>query len=145
MKNNALLNSFINFFKEVSMSKNKEIVSNFIFNFPAMIKYVDAKIYSNFKLMYLSLSKSGHEKIQMFWIFVLLDIVDLVEDEEKITVIRPAFEDFMKIPHAEETDLIILKDLYRLFEAFYKSVEKESQIMEKKPLKSKSSKVVYYF
>lgn len=95
MKNNSYLNSIINFYKEISRSKNDEIKCNFLLNFPAMIKFVDVKIYGNFKHIYLLHYNSKNAKIRLYWFYILLDIVDLIEEEERFTVLKPLLEEFL--------------------------------------------------
>jgi hypothetical protein len=89
MKNNNYLNSIINFYKEISRSKNDEIKCNFLMNFPAMIKYVDSKIYGNFKHLYFQLYNNKNAKIRLYWFYILLDMVELIEEEEKVEFLTP--------------------------------------------------------
>ena len=65
LKNNSYLNSVVNFYKEISRTKNDDIKCNFLLNFPAVIKYVDSKIYSNFKSNYICLYNSPNPKIRL--------------------------------------------------------------------------------
>ena len=95
LKNNSMLNSFMNFYKEISRSENDSIRCNFLFNFPSMIEYVDPKVYWNFKHVFLLLASDDSPKIRLYWLMICLDVAELVDDVEVDEVIGNSVEDFI--------------------------------------------------
>lgn len=109
----------LNFFKELSKSKNDEIKCNFLLNLPAMNKLVDKGLFLSYKAVFLEMGKHKAEKVRLFWISILPDLIEFVPDEDKLVSVRPTVDWMFESEEAPAVLEEMLNRLCFLFKTFY--------------------------
>jgi len=140
LKNNSMLNSFMNFYKEVSKSSSEEVKCNFVLNLPAMIKYVDPKLYGTYKVAFLQCASGDNSKLRLYWITVLFDIIELAGPTEINELLLHTLEDFI----IEEKDASVLEAILskidQIYLLFYNAIEDEKEAASNSKSKKKKEK-----
>ena len=145
------METIYNFLREISRSDDATIKSNFLLNFPALIKFVDAKIYSSFKTVYLEMATESDPKVRLYWINTLLDITEMIHEAERYEAIKPSLGKLMRMEDDFTNIKAVIERLVKIYNLFFKKKDLEEQdlssLSSKKPRpaletpKTKKSKV----
>lgn len=131
----------MNFFKELSKHKNDEVKCNFLFNFPAFTKLVDRSIYAGYRHTYLDMAKSKNDRIRCFWITILDDLVEFMNEEDK----TGAFKSLLDWYFESEVNLLVIEALIEklpvIFTSFYPIEEETPPVKPAGNSKSQALKV----
>lgn len=138
-KNNVILTSFLNFYKEVARSKNPEIKQNFQFNLPGMISQIDIKLFTSFRHQFLPQYCDENELVRLYWVTVIMDVADLIGPEESIRHFSGPVRELIENETYRDTLEIIINNLARLFKTFF-----QYNANTKPPSNAKNSKKEEY-
>ena len=123
MKNNVHITHFMNFYKDISKSKNDEIKCYFLFNLPAMNKLIDKNIYTTFKSTYLDLARNKNDTIRFYWISILEDLLEFIPEEDRLGPIKQILEYYFETEITSDGIEAILKKLNVIFKYIYSPEE----------------------
>jgi hypothetical protein len=140
LKNPAYLTNYLNFFKEVSKHKNDEVKCAFLFSLPGVCRLVDKTLFHTYKQTFFDLGRHRSDKVRLYWLTVLEDLVDLMADDDR--AVAKATLDWM-LESENDVEIVerLLGRLAYYFRVFY--LPEEEILIQPKPAPTPKQQPAY--